>query len=100
MRPITSGAANRAYRLGSDLVSRVARTEEFVADLVKEAAVIPVARAAGVRTPALVTFDGSRTDAAAPRRPVEGLLADGTLDAEARARAEWLVRPSCGADPR
>ncbi|WP_329385772.1 phosphotransferase family protein [Streptomyces sp. NBC_01716] len=156
VRPMLSGVANRAYRLGPDLVLRVPRTEEFVADLVKEAAVIPVARAAGVRTPALVAFDDSRTvvdvpymvlerapgvdlaslgggaggvvsdasrevggvfrdvgrdlarlhrvtpagageparvpveydpDAGAPHRLVEGLLADGMLDAEA---ARWL----------
>ncbi|MFC8074652.1 phosphotransferase family protein [Streptomyces sp. NPDC057307] len=143
---MASGVANRAWSLGRDLVLRVPRTEAFVADLVKEAAVIPVARGAGVRTPALVTFDDSRDDAdvpymvlerapgadladvleaggaaggvfrevgrelarlhrvtpggepagvpveydpdvGAPRRLVEGLLADGMLDADA---ARWL----------
>lgn len=66
VRPMLSGVANRTYHLGPDLVLRVPRTEGFAADLVKEAAVIPVARAAGVRTPALVTFDDSRTDADVP----------------------------------
>ncbi|WP_381796694.1 phosphotransferase family protein [Streptomyces niveus] len=68
---MASGVANRAYLLGPDLVLRVPRTEAFVADLVKEAAVIPVARAAGVRTPALVTFDASRTDADVPYMVLE-----------------------------
>lgn len=63
---MASGVANRAFRLGPDLVLRVPRTEESVADLVKEAVVIPVARAARVRTPALVTFDDSRTVADVP----------------------------------
>ncbi|QHY96485.1 Phosphotransferase enzyme family protein [Streptomyces sp. S4.7] len=71
VRPMASGVANRAYLLGPDLVLRVPRTEAFVADLVKEAAVIPVARAAGVRTPALVTFDDSRTDADVPYMVLE-----------------------------
>lgn len=64
--PLASGVANRTWLLGPDLVLRVPRTEAYVADLVKEAAVIPVARGAGVRTPALVTFDDSRTDADVP----------------------------------
>lgn len=145
VRPMASGVANRAYLLGPDLVLRIPRTQAFAADLVKEAAVIPRARRAGVRTPALVTFDDSRTEvdvpymvlervpgvdlaalgdapdgvfrevgrelarlhrvtpggagepagvpveydpeAGAPHRLVDGLLADGMLDAEA---ARWL----------
>ncbi|MET4923474.1 aminoglycoside phosphotransferase family protein [Streptomyces sp. PSRA5] len=68
---MASGVANRAWLLGPDLVLRVPRTEAFVADLVKEAAVIPVAREAGVRTPSLVTFDDSRTDADVPYMVLE-----------------------------
>lgn len=71
VRPMVSGVANRTYLLGQALVLRIPRTEAFVADLVKEAAVIPVARAAGVRTPALVTFDDSRTDADVPYMVLE-----------------------------
>ncbi|MFI6694708.1 phosphotransferase family protein [Streptomyces sp. NPDC050433] len=66
-----SGVANRVWLLGPDLVLRVPRTEASVADLVKEAAVIPVARAAGVLTPALVTFDDSRTDVDVPYMVLE-----------------------------
>lgn len=66
VRPMASGVANRAYLLGPDLVLRIPRTEAFVADLVKETAVIPLARGAGVRTPALVTFDDSRTRVGVP----------------------------------
>jgi hygromycin-B 7''-O-kinase len=57
VRPILSGAANRAFLLGDDLVLRIPRTKRFLPDLVKEAAVIPAARRAGVRTPDIVTFD-------------------------------------------
>lgn len=145
--PLVSGVANRVWLLGPELVVRVPRTPAYAADLLKEAAVIPVARGAGVRTPALVTFDDSCTDvdvpylvlervpgvdlaesgsvgdgeaegvfrevgrelarlhrvtpeggpagvpveydpdAGAPHRLVDGLLADGMLDAEA---ARWL----------
>ena len=66
-----SGVADRAWFLGRDLVLRVPRTEAYVADLVKEAAVIPVAWEAGVRTPALVTFDDSREDADVPYMVLE-----------------------------
>ncbi|WP_405797529.1 phosphotransferase family protein [Streptomyces sp. NBC_01506] len=68
---MASGVANRAFLLGPHLVLRIPRTEAFVADLVKEAAVIPVARAVGVRTPALVTFDTSCTDADVPYMVLE-----------------------------
>ena len=57
VRPILSGAANRAFLLGDHLVLRIPRTKRFLPDLVKEAAVIPAARRAGVRTPDVVTFD-------------------------------------------
>jgi hygromycin-B 7''-O-kinase len=60
--PLPGGAANRVYLLGAELVLRIPRGPEFAADLIKEAAVIPRARAAGVLTPALVRFDDSGTD--------------------------------------
>lgn len=56
VRPLPSGVANHAYLLGDDLVLRVPRSPSFVADLRKEAEVIPVARAAGVRTAEVVAF--------------------------------------------
>ncbi|MFF4987299.1 phosphotransferase family protein [Streptosporangium saharense] len=57
VRPLPAGVANHVFLLGDDLVLRVPRTERFLTDLVKEAAVIPVALRAGVRTPEVVTFD-------------------------------------------
>jgi aminoglycoside phosphotransferase (APT) family kinase protein len=56
----SQGVANRVGFLGDKLVVRIARPE-YVADLVKEAAIIPIARDCGVRTPALVDFDDSCT---------------------------------------
>ncbi|MGN9844330.1 phosphotransferase family protein [Nonomuraea sp. H19] len=57
VRPIPAGVANHVFLLGNDLVLRIPRTEQFLPDLVKEAAVIPAARKAGVRTPDVVAFD-------------------------------------------
>ncbi|MFC5825921.1 phosphotransferase family protein [Nonomuraea insulae] len=57
VRPLPTGVANRVYLLGDDLVLRIPRTKRFLLDLVKEAAVIPVALHAGVRTPEVVAFD-------------------------------------------
>lgn len=57
VRPLPQGVANRVFLLGDDLVLRIPRTKQFLPDLVKEAAVIPVALHAGVRTPEVVTFD-------------------------------------------
>ncbi|WP_372411579.1 phosphotransferase family protein [Streptomyces luteireticuli] len=59
VRPLPSGVANRVFLLGDDLVLRIPRTERFLPDLVKEAAVIPAARHAGVGTPEVVAFDDS-----------------------------------------
>lgn len=92
VRPTVSGVANRAYLLGPDLVLRVPRTEAFVADLVKEAAVIPVARAAGVRTPALVTFDDSRTDADVPYMVLERVPGVDLAELAEPDRAEGVFR--------
>jgi aminoglycoside phosphotransferase (APT) family kinase protein len=57
IREVPGGVANRAYLLGDDLFLRIPRTPEFERDLRKEVAVIPVARAAGVRTPAIVDYN-------------------------------------------
>lgn len=55
----SSGEANHVYLLGEDLILRIPRTEGFVADLRKEAVVIPIVRRVGVQTPDLVSFDDS-----------------------------------------
>ncbi|HEV2125971.1 MAG TPA: phosphotransferase [Chloroflexota bacterium] len=57
--PVT-GIINTVYALGEHLVLRVPRANaRFASYLLKEARVVPVARAVGVRTPALVAFDES-----------------------------------------
>jgi hygromycin-B 7''-O-kinase len=63
---IPGGVANHVFRLGPALILRIPRSSDFIADLHKEVAVIPVARSAGVRTPALVAqgtipLDGTPT---------------------------------------
>ncbi len=57
---VPGGVANRGFTLGPRLFVRVARTG-FEDDLRKETAVVPVARKAGVRTPAILEYDESRT---------------------------------------
>lgn len=69
--PVASGEANRVYLLGDELVLRIPRTVDFVADLCKEARVIPVARRAGIRTPAVITFDDTRSLLDVPYMVVE-----------------------------
>ncbi|MEU4289943.1 aminoglycoside phosphotransferase family protein [Kribbella sp. NPDC026596] len=59
------GVANRGFVVGEGLFVRVARPG-FEADLRKETTVIPVARSAGVLTPAIVEYDESRTLIDAP----------------------------------
>ncbi|GAA4905790.1 aminoglycoside phosphotransferase (APT) family kinase protein [Nonomuraea thailandensis] len=66
VRPLPEGVANRAFLLGDDLVLRVPRTERFLPDLLKEAAVIPVALRAGVRTAEVVAFDGGGSEVGVP----------------------------------
>jgi Ser/Thr protein kinase RdoA (MazF antagonist) len=60
--PLTqTGMINTVYALGPHLVLRVPRNHPgHVAQLLRERAAVPAARAAGVRTPALVAFDDSR----------------------------------------
>jgi hygromycin-B 7''-O-kinase len=71
IREVPGGVANQAYTLGNQLFLRIPRSPEFEADLLKELAVIPVARAAGVRTPAIVDFDDTRALVDAPYLVVE-----------------------------
>jgi len=59
VRTMSPGIANHTYALGDALVLRIPRTAAFGADLRKEAAVIPVARDRGVRTPELIEYDDS-----------------------------------------
>ncbi|MGQ4268744.1 phosphotransferase family protein [Nocardiopsis changdeensis] len=56
VRPLPAGAANHVLALGESLVLRVPRGPDHEADLRKEAALIPVVRAAGVPTPELVEY--------------------------------------------
>ncbi len=51
---LPGGVANHVFRLGPALILRIPRSATFIPDLHKEAAVVPAARAAGVRTPAIV----------------------------------------------
>lgn len=71
VREMAGGVANRVFELGDDLVLRIPRAVEFEGDLRKEVAVIPVARQAGVRTPAVVEFDESRALIDAPHLVME-----------------------------
>ena len=55
-----AGIFNAIYLVGSEYVLRVPReAPPFVAAIRKESVAVPAARAAGVRTPALVAFDDS-----------------------------------------
>jgi hygromycin-B 7''-O-kinase len=56
LTPLAGGVANHAYLLGADLVLRVPRSGSFAADLRTEATVIPIVRAAGVKTADLVEY--------------------------------------------
>lgn len=56
---VAGGVANRGFVLGQALFLRIARSG-FEDDLGKEIGVIPVARAAGVRTPGIIRYDDSR----------------------------------------
>jgi len=56
------GIFNALYGLGENLILRIPRDHPaFLAALAKEPLAVPVARAAGVRTPSLVDYDDSRT---------------------------------------
>lgn len=62
---VAGGVANRGFVLGDALFLRLARPG-FEDDLQKEAGVVPVARSAGVLTPAIVEYDDSRALIDAP----------------------------------
>ncbi|MFG1814278.1 phosphotransferase family protein [Kribbella sp. NPDC049174] len=62
---VAGGVANRGFGLGGALFLRVARPG-FEDDLRKESGVIPVARSAGVLTPAIVEYDERRALIDAP----------------------------------
>ncbi|WP_369212241.1 phosphotransferase family protein [Streptomyces flavofungini] len=66
VRPVPAGVANHTFLLGGELVLRVPRADRFLPDLVTEAAVIPLARGAGVRTPEIVAFDDTRSSVDVP----------------------------------
>jgi aminoglycoside phosphotransferase (APT) family kinase protein len=67
VRLASPGVVNAIYLLGDHLVLRVPRNDpECIASTLKEAAVAPAARRAGVRTPELVVFDDSRAILAVP----------------------------------
>lgn len=66
------GAANHVYFLGDHLVVRIPRGGGArLAELAKEATVIPAARRVGVRTPAVVTYDDSCTVVGVPYLVIE-----------------------------
>lgn len=67
---VPGGVANRGFTLGPRLFVRVARPG-FEDDLRKETAVVPLARKAGVRTPAILEYDESRAQLAASYVVVE-----------------------------
>jgi aminoglycoside phosphotransferase (APT) family kinase protein len=57
-RPPQVGIFNAIYGLGDDLIVRVPRNHlRFIGAMRNETVAVPLARAAGVRTPALVAFD-------------------------------------------
>jgi hygromycin-B 7''-O-kinase len=66
VRPLPSGVANDVFYLGDGLVLRIPRTTQFLVDPVKETAVIPAARDAGVRTPTVIAFDDTCSEVNVP----------------------------------
>lgn len=61
------GIFNALYALGDALVLRIPRDHPaFIGAAAKEAQVVPLVRAAGLSTPALVAFDDSRTHLGVP----------------------------------
>ncbi|TCM47107.1 aminoglycoside phosphotransferase family protein [Kribbella sp. VKM Ac-2568] len=82
VREVPDGVANHAFALGDDPFLRIPRREEFERDLQKEVAVIPVARAAGVRTPAMVDFDATRTLVDAPYMVIEQVHGTDLIEAD------------------
>lgn len=74
------GQVNLTVQLGSELILRIPRAARFADRLATEAAIIPLARKAGVPTPALVDYDTSRRVARVPYA-VQGRVNGLTLQA-------------------
>jgi hygromycin-B 7''-O-kinase len=89
IREVPGGVANQAYTLGDHLFLRIPRSQEFQADLVKEVAIIPLAQAAGVRTPAIVDFDDTRALVDAPYLVMERIHATDLVDSEVEHPELW-----------
>lgn len=89
IREVPGGVANRTYTLGDNLFLRIPRGPEYEADLLKELAVIPIARAAGVRTPAIVDFDDTRAFTDAPYMVLERIHATDLVDSPAHDPSLW-----------
>ncbi|WP_328333563.1 aminoglycoside phosphotransferase family protein [Kribbella sp. NBC_00382] len=89
IREVAGGVANRAYTLGDDLFVRIPRSTEFEQDLRKESTVIPAAIAAGVRTPAIVDFDTTRTLIDAPFMVLERVHGTDLVDGEPPSPSFW-----------
>lgn len=87
----TQGQVNLTVYLGEELVLRIPRTPRAAEQLVKEAQVIPMARAAGVPTPELVSHDSACRIASVPSMVLERVhgatLAEQALDPTGRRRA-------------
>lgn len=98
------GVANHVSALGERLVLRIARpAPEFVADLGKEAVVIPAVVRLGVRTPALVDFDDSPLSASSWLLfcPVRGARCRHSASYAALSRSTRAgSRPKASAAPR
>jgi aminoglycoside phosphotransferase (APT) family kinase protein len=90
IREVSGGVANRAYLLGDDLFLRIPRSAAFEDDLLKEAAVIPEARAAGVRTPAIVELDTTRALVDTPYMVLERVHGTDLVDAASPPPEFWL----------
>lgn len=68
---------NAIYALGDDLILRIPRNAPWpFSKAHKEAVVVPVARQAGVRTPAIVTFDSTQELMPAPYTVYERVQGD------------------------
>ncbi|MEU0091673.1 aminoglycoside phosphotransferase family protein [Kribbella sp. NPDC006257] len=89
IREVPGGVANRTVILGDNLFLRIPRGPEYEADLRKEVAVIPVARAAGVRTPAIIDFDDTRALTNAPYLVMERIHATDLVDSPTHDPSLW-----------
>ncbi|GAA3579064.1 aminoglycoside phosphotransferase family protein [Kribbella ginsengisoli] len=89
VREVPGGVANRAYLLGDELFLRIPRSAAFEKDLLKESTVIPAAIAAGVRTPAIVEFDATRTLIDKPYMVLERVYGTDLVDGETPPQEFW-----------